>query len=192
MYYFHLKWVIRFSCLKGYISFKHLANMVLVISTKITNPITKINDETFWVVSSGAAEGFQQRFFNLIELDEDTKFTSKTSDYCGFNVAGPKSRDLLQRLSNKDLSTEAWPFFKSGSLAIAGIECVALRVSFTGDLGWELYCDEHDQLALYEVLIKSASQIGGGPVGSRALMSLRLEKGYGSWGREYSLSLIHI
>ena len=63
---------------------------------------------------------------------------------------------------------------------------MALRVSFTGDLGWELYCEEHDQLALYEVLIKSASQIGGGPVGSRALMSLRLEKGYGSWGREYS------
>ena len=148
--------------------------------------ITKINDDTFWVVSSGAAEGFQQRFFNLKELDEDTKFTSKSNDYCGFNVAGPKSRDLLQRLSNKDLSKEAWPFFKSGSLAIAGIECVALRVSFTGDLGWELYCDEHDQLALYEVLIKSASQIGGGPVGSRALMSLRLEKGYGSWGREYS------
>ena len=105
-------------------------------------------------MSSGAAEGFQQRFFNLIELDEDTIFTSKTNDYCGFNVAGPKSRDLLQRLSNKDLSKEAWPFFKSGSLAIAGIECVALRVSFTGDLGWELYCDEHDQLALYEVLIK--------------------------------------
>ncbi|MGI9359095.1 MAG: GcvT family protein [Paracoccaceae bacterium] len=148
--------------------------------------ITKLSDDSFWIVSSGAAEGFQQRFYNLVTRGKGTEFISKSEDYCGFNVAGPKSRELLQRLSNKDLSNEAWPFFKSGSLIIAGVECLAMRVSFTGDLGWELYCDTHNQLALYKLLIENASQIGGGPVGSRALMSLRLEKGYGSWGREYS------
>ena len=148
--------------------------------------ITKLSDDSFWIVSSGAAEGFQQRFYNLVKRGKGTEFISKSEDYCGFNVAGPKSRELLRRLSNKDLSNEAWPFFKSGSLIIAGVECLAMRVSFTGDLGWELYCDTHNQLALYKLLIENASQIGGGPVGSRALMSLRLEKGYGSWGREYS------
>ena len=148
--------------------------------------ITKLSDDSFWIVSSGAAEGFQQRFYNLVKRGKGTEFISKSEDYCGFNVAGPKSRELLQRLSNKDLSNEAWPFFKSGSLIIAGVECLAMRVSFTGDLGWELYCEKHNQLALYKLLIENASQIGGGPVGSRALMSLRLEKGYGSWGREYS------
>lgn len=148
--------------------------------------ITKLSEDSFWIVSSGAAEGFQQRFYNLVKLGNGTEFISKSEDYCGFNVAGPKSRELLQRLSNKDLSNEAWPFFKSGNLTIAGVECLALRVSFTGDLGWELYCDKHNQLELYKLLIENASQIGGGPVGSRALMSLRLEKGYGSWGREYS------
>ena len=148
--------------------------------------ITKLSDDSFWIVSSGAAEGFQQRFYNLVKRGKGTEFISKSEDYCGFNVAGPKSRELLQRLSNKDLSNEAWPFFKSGSLIIAGVECLAMRVSFTGDLGWELYCEKHNQLALYKLLIENASQIGGGTVGSRALMSLRLEKGYGSWGREYS------
>lgn len=148
--------------------------------------ITKLSDDSFWIVSSGAAEGFQQRFYNLVKRGKGTEFISKSEDYCGFNVAGPKSRELLQRLSNKDLSNEAWPFFKSGNLTIAGVECLALRVSFTGDLGWELYCEKHNQLALYKLLIENATQIGGGPVGSRALMSLRLEKGYGSWGREYS------
>ena len=148
--------------------------------------ITKLSDDSFWIVSSGAAEGFQQRFYNLVKRGKGTEFISKSEDYCGFNVAGPKSRELLQRLSNKDLSNEAWPFFKSGSLIIAGVECLAMRVSFTGDLGWELYCEKHNQLALYKLLIENASQIDGGPVGSRALMSLRLEKGYGSWGREYS------
>ena len=148
--------------------------------------ITKLSEDSFWIVSSGAAEGFQQRFYNLVKRGNGTEFISKSEDYCGFNVAGPKSRELLQRLSNRDLSNEAWPFFKSGNLTIAGVECLALRVSFTGDLGWELYCEKHNQLALYKLLIENASQIGGGPVGSRALMSLRLEKGYGSWGREYS------
>ena len=148
--------------------------------------ITKLSEDSFWIVSSGAAEGFQQRFYNLVKRGKGTEFISKSEDYCGFNVAGPKSRELLQRLSNKDLSNEAWPFFKSGSLIIAGVECLAMRVSFTGDLGWELYCEKHNQLELYKLLIENASQIGGGPVGSRALMSLRLEKGYGSWGREYS------
>jgi dimethylglycine dehydrogenase len=69
---------------------------------------------------------------------------------------------------------------------VAGIEVIALRVSFTGDLGWELHCAEADQVALYQALIGEARKLGGGPVGSRALMSLRVEKGYGSWGREYS------
>jgi dimethylglycine dehydrogenase len=59
-------------------------------------------------------------------------------------------------------------------------------VSFTGDLGWELYCDSARQRALYEALLEAGRGLGAGPVGSRALMSLRIEKGYGSWSREYS------
>ena len=123
----------------------------------------------------------------MVDLPEGTTFESKTNDTCAFNVAGPKSRELLQRLSNADLSNAAWPFLRSGHLTIAGVECAALRVSFTGDLGWEIYCDVGDQLAVYTALIDAAAELGGGPVGSRALMSLRVEKGYGSWSREYSL-----
>jgi dimethylglycine dehydrogenase len=59
-------------------------------------------------------------------------------------------------------------------------------VSFTGDLGWELHCKTEDQARLYEALIETGKEFGAGPVGSRALMSLRVEKGYGSWSREYS------
>ena len=59
-------------------------------------------------------------------------------------------------------------------------------MSFTGDLGWELHCAEADQLRLWEALIEAGKPYGAGPVGSRALMSLRIEKGYGSWSREYS------
>jgi dimethylglycine dehydrogenase len=74
----------------------------------------------------------------------------------------------------------------SRTIDVAGVTCLAIRVSFTGDLGWELHCQEADQLQLLTALQQAAVEIGGGLVGSRALGALRIEKGYGSWGREYS------
>ncbi len=148
--------------------------------------ITKLADDEFMMVGSGLAERFHQRFFNAVPLPEGTRFDNRTDAMCGFNVAGPKARDLLQRLTNEDLTNEAFPFMRSRRMQVAGVEVIALRVSFTGDLGWELHCAEADQIALYEALIAAARELGGGPVGGRALGSLRIEKGYGSWGREYS------
>jgi dimethylglycine dehydrogenase len=66
------------------------------------------------------------------------------------------------------------------------VTCLAIRVSFTGDLGWELHCGQADQVKLFTALLDAAKDLDGGPVGGRALGSLRIEKGYGSWGREYS------
>ncbi len=148
--------------------------------------ITKLADDEFMMVGSGLAERFHQRFFNAVPLPEGTRFDNRTEAFCGFNVAGPKARDLLQRLTNEDLSNEAFPFMRSRRMQVAGVEVIALRVSFTGDLGWELHCAEAEQVALYTALIAAAKELGGGPVGGRALGSLRIEKGYGSWGREYS------
>ena len=79
-----------------------------------------------------------------------------------------------------------FPFLRSAMIDVAGVSCLAIRVSFTGDLGWELHCATADQPLLYAALLKAGRARGAGPVGSRALMSLRIEKGYGSWGREYS------
>jgi dimethylglycine dehydrogenase len=74
----------------------------------------------------------------------------------------------------------------SKRIELAGIEVTALRVSFTGDLGWEVHCKTEDQKPLYQALIEAGKDFGAGPVGGRALMSMRVEKGYGSWSREYS------
>ncbi|QKC98135.1 GcvT family protein [Mesorhizobium sp. NZP2298] len=148
--------------------------------------VTRLADDEFMVIGSGMAERFHQRFFKAVPLPEGTTFRSRTEELCGFNVAGPSSRELLQRLTNEDLSNEAFPFMQSRRIAVAGIDVVALRVSFTGDLGWELHCKSADQVELYDALLKAGNEVGAGPVGSRALMSLRVEKGYGSWSREYS------
>ena len=148
--------------------------------------VTRLGPEEFLIVGSGMAERFHQRFFTSVPLPHGTTFRSRTEALCGFNVAGPRSRELLQRLTNADLSNAAFPFMRSARIAVAGIEVIVIRVSFTGDLGWELHCAEADQLGLYAALLAAGKDLGAGPVGSRALMSLRVEKGYGSWGRDYS------
>lgn len=148
--------------------------------------VTKVTEDEFWIIGSGIAERYHSRFFKQVPLPEGTTFDSKTDVICGFNVAGPKSRELLQRLTNTSLNTKDFPFMRSKMIDIAGVEALALRVSFTGDLGWEVYCKVEDQAKLYHALLAAGEEFGAGPVGGRALMSLRLEKGYGSWSREYS------
>ncbi|MCH2094669.1 MAG: FAD-dependent oxidoreductase [Rhodobacteraceae bacterium] len=148
--------------------------------------VTRIATQEFWVVSSGMAERYHSRFFDMVPLPNGTTFETMTETICGFNVAGPQSRALLQRLTNSSLETQDFPFMRSKMIDIAGVEVLALRVSFTGDLGWELHCRTEDQSHLYTALLNAGTAFEAGPVGSRALMSLRLEKGYGSWSREYS------
>ncbi len=148
--------------------------------------VTRLAEDEFWIIGSGMAERYHKRFFKSVALPEGTTFESLTEAYCGFNVAGPDSRALLQRLTNTSLETPEFPFMRSKWVELAGIRALALRVSFTGDLGWELHCKTEDQAKLYSALLEAGNALGAGPVGSRALMSLRVEKGYGSWSREYS------
>ena len=148
--------------------------------------ITRTGDSSFMMIGSGMAERYHKRFFDMVPLPDRTTLENATPRIAGFNVAGPKSRAMLATLTDADLSAEGWRFMRSQTISVAGVECLAIRVSFTGDLGWELHCAESHQAALYGALIEAASAYGGGPVGSRALGALRIEKGYGSWGREYS------
>ncbi|QGX98133.1 FAD-dependent oxidoreductase [Roseovarius faecimaris] len=148
--------------------------------------VTRTAEDEFWIVSSGMAERYQKRFYDMVPLPEGTTFESHTEAMCGFNVAGPKSREMLQRMTNASLATEDFPFMRSQMIDLAGVRCLALRVSFTGDLGWELHCATEDQEKLYAALLEVGKEFGAGPVGARALMSMRVEKGYGSWSREYS------
>lgn len=148
--------------------------------------VTRLGEEEFLMIGSGMAERFHDRLFRQVPLPAGTTFRSVTNQMSGFNVAGPQSRALLQKLTEADLGTSAFPFLRSQRIAVAGVPVVALRVSFTGDLGWELHCAVEDQLRLYKALIEAGAAMGVGPIGSRALASLRIEKGYGSWGREYS------
>ena len=148
--------------------------------------ITKLAEENFLMIGSGIAERYHLRFFNSVSRSETVNFESLTEAWVGFNVAGPNSRELLSRITDTDLSDEAFKFMRNQAITVAGIETRAIRVSFSGDLGWEIYVPIERQLALYDALFEAGKNLGVRPVGGRALLSLRVEKGYGSWSREYS------
>jgi dimethylglycine dehydrogenase len=148
--------------------------------------ITKLDEDDFLMIGSGIAERYHQRFFDMVARDDSVSFESFTEAWGGFNVAGPNARKLLEQLTDADLSNEAFRFMRNKRIQVAGIDAVAIRVSFSGDLGWEIYVPLEHQLALYDALLDKGAAFGARPVGGRALLSLRVEKGYGSWSREYS------
>jgi dimethylglycine dehydrogenase len=148
--------------------------------------ITKLAENDFLMIGSGIAERYHQRYFNSVTRPQTVIFESLTEAWGGFNVAGPNSRQLLQSLTDTDLTDQAFKFMRNQAIRIAGIDARAMRVSFSGDLGWEIYIPIEYQARLYDALLDAGKDLGVHPVGGRALLSLRVEKGYGSWSREYS------
>ncbi len=100
-------------------------------------------------------------------------------------VMGPRSRELLERLSGDNLSATAAPWMSVREVTVAGVAATALRVSFVGELGWELHVDEDDLPALDAALCEAGADLGRRDFGSYALNSMRVEKGYHGWGSEF-------
>ncbi|RMD46908.1 MAG: FAD-dependent oxidoreductase, partial [Alphaproteobacteria bacterium] len=148
--------------------------------------IACLGEEDYLILGSGVAERRHRRLWGAVPRPEGLRFESVTRAMAGFAVAGPEARRILAAVVEADLGPEAFPFFRARRARVAGIEAVLLRVSFTGDLGWEIHVAEADQPALMEALLAAGAPHGLRLVGSRALMNLRLEKGYPSWGREIS------
>lgn len=100
-------------------------------------------------------------------------------------VMGPKSRDVLSLLTTSDLSAEAAPWMSVAELQIAGVDAIAMRVSYVGELGWELHTASSDLPVLYDELMNRGEAFGIGQFGSYALNSMRVEKGYHAWGSDF-------
>ena len=103
----------------------------------------------------------------------------------GLSIAGPHARALLQSLVRDDLSTAAFPFMSFRSMAIGMVPAYVGRLSFTGTLGFEFWVTSEYQRALYDLLMKAGRDYGLKLFGGRALNAMRIEKGFGSWAREF-------
>ena len=148
--------------------------------------IAMLEPEKLFMIGSGIAEDYHLRIFEEYLPDENVDFRCITDEMSGVNIAGPNARHVMEKLSGRDFSNEVHRFMRNSVIEINGYEAIVLRVSFTGDLGFEIYVKEENHLDLYTAILEHGREYGIRPVGSRALGSMRIEKGYGSWSREYS------
>jgi glycine cleavage system aminomethyltransferase T len=107
-----------------------------------------------------------------------------TSSYACLGLWGPRARDILQPLTTEDLSNEAFKYMRAKELAVGSVPCLALRVTYVGELGWELYCPMEFGLRLWDTIWQAGQPHGLVAGGYRAIDSMRLEKGYRGWGSD--------
>jgi len=145
--------------------------------------VTRIGAQTFYVVSAAATEDHDFGWLQA-QLDRgDVRLENVTSRYGVLTLAGPRSRELLQSLTDADVSREAFPFFRARHLHVGGVPTLTLRVSYVGELGFELHHRWEYSRALYDLLHEAGELVD---FGYRALDSMRLEKAYRLWGADMS------
>ena len=146
--------------------------------------ISNLGDNLFQMNASYAAQSFHMRWFER-HLCAGVQVVNISRQRIGFQIAGPNARELLGRVTATDVSTESLPFLGVRRMQIGPCEAIVQRISYTGGAGYEIYVPADQQIALYTILSEAGQDLGLRPFGMRAMMSLRLEKSFGSWLREY-------
>jgi 4-methylaminobutanoate oxidase (formaldehyde-forming) len=145
--------------------------------------VTRLADDRFRIVT-GTAFGQHDAAWIRAHAPDDgsVQIVDVTSAYACYGLWGPRARDVLQPLTTTDLSNDAFPYLHAREIAIANVPCLALRVTYVGELGWEVYCPSEFGLALWDALWEAGQPNGLVAAGYKAIDSLRLEKGYRAWG----------
>jgi dimethylglycine dehydrogenase len=147
--------------------------------------ITRLGDGRYYLLSAAAAERRDLDFLNFSKCDdEDVTITNVTDDYGVLIVAGPRSRDLLAKITAADLSNEQFPWLTGQEITVAGVPLRAPRINYIGELGWELHLPVAALEAVYDVVWEAGEPFGIADFGSYAVNSLRMEKAYPGWGVE--------
>jgi dimethylglycine dehydrogenase len=147
--------------------------------------IACLAQDRFLIVGSGFAEEFHLRWFWASEPPADVWVRSAASTLCGVSIAGPRSRELVQRLVRDDLSPSAFKLFQVRETAVGFAPAILTRAGFTGELGYEIWTTPDYFASLYEDLWDAGRELGLVHFGGRALSSLRLEKAYGSFNKDF-------
>ncbi|XP_064163850.1 dimethylglycine dehydrogenase, mitochondrial [Anguilla rostrata] len=148
--------------------------------------ITQLAPGEFLLITGSGSELHDLRWIEKEAVDGgyDVDITNVTENIGVLGVAGPKSREVLQKLTDEDMSDAAFKFLHCKSIRLAGIPLRATRISYTGELGWELYIDNKDMAAVYLAIMEAGQNEGIDNFGTYAMSSLRLEKGFRGWGAE--------
>ncbi len=148
--------------------------------------VARLGPERFQIIGSSVAQGAHMRWFESHLPETSVAVANISLQRIGFQIAGPNARELLSRATRADVSNQALPFLSVREFEVGQAPAIVCRISYTGDLGYEIYVPAAYQVALYEALTAAGADLGLTPFGMRAMMSLRLEKGFGSWLRDFS------
>ena len=144
-----------------------------------------LEQDRYMVIGSGAMQEAHRRHFEAFLPRNGVEYRNVSDEWHGLALSGPNSRALLQRLCRDDLGAEAMRFRDLRRTVVGGVPVLLLRISFSGELGYEIHCPPAYLLRLSEAVEDAGNDLGLRWYGLRTMMSLRLEKGWGAWGLEY-------
>jgi 4-methylaminobutanoate oxidase (formaldehyde-forming) len=166
----------------GAVTYTQLLNQRGGVECDLT--VTRLAEDRFRLVT-GTAFGNHDGAWIRQHLEDDSVVVEDvTSKYACFALWGPRAREILQPFSESDLSHGAFGYMSAKEINVGAVPCLAVRVTFVGELGWELYCPSEYAVGLWDSLMTAGQPHGLMPGGYRAIESLRLEKGYRVWGSD--------
>ena len=145
--------------------------------------ISHVTENEYQLTASFSAQDLHMRWFEQYLPAASVTLKNVSMSRIGFQIAGPKARELLAACTRFEVSNKAMPFLSVRKMEVGQCDAIVQRVSYTGDLGYEIYVPAEQQVSLYHTLADAAFDLK--PFGMRAMMRLRLEKSFGSWMREY-------
>ena len=147
--------------------------------------VARLEEDAYYIVTG---TGFATHDFHWIRRNipegMDARLVDVTSQHAVLALMGPRARDILAAVAEEDVSNAAFPFGRVRRLSVAGAPAIALRITYVGELGWELHLPVEFAVTVHDALTAAGAEFGLRNAGYRAIESLRLEKGYRAWGAE--------
>jgi dimethylglycine dehydrogenase len=147
--------------------------------------VSCLDEEHFVLLGSGAAQEVHRRWIEARLPATGVSYRNVSDALHGFALSGPRSRELLKRITRDDVSAAGLKFRDVRRTFVGGVPAYLLRLSFSGELGYEIYCEPQFHMALWEHIEAAGTDLGLRLYGARALLSLRLEKNWGVWTLDY-------
>jgi len=166
----------------GRITYTQWLNSAGTLEADLT--VTKLDEDRFWVVASDTAHRHAETWMRRHIGDAHAFVTDVTSGYAQINIQGPRSRELLASVTSADVSNEAFPFRTAAEIDIGFARVLCIRITYLGELGYELYIPAEQAVHVYDRLVDAGSAVGLRHAGLKALGSLRMEKGYRDYGHD--------
>ncbi len=167
----------------GRVTYTQMLNQHGGIECDLT--VARLSEDCFYIVTG---TGFRTHDFSWIRRNipagSDVELRDITDEGFTLSLMGPNSRAILEQVTSDDVSNNSFPFGTCRFITIGGASVKALRITYTGELGWELHGNKEDALPVYNALMEAGKNHGLTNTGYRAIESLRLEKGYRAWGSD--------